>query len=50
VACCSTETAPFIALVLVLLACAFVALLPITCLACRAKARKSVHGDDPTPV
>ena len=40
------RAAPFVALTLVLLAAIFVVLLPITCLACRAKACPSIHGED----
>ena len=43
------QSAPFVALTLVLLAALFVALLPITCLACRAKACPSIHGGDGSP-
>lgn len=42
------RAAPFVALTLVLLAAIFVVLLPITCLACRAKACPTIHGaEDP---
>ena len=46
------ETAPFVALTLVLLAAIFVVLLPVTCLACRATACPSIHGHgaDGSPV
>eukprot|EP01043_Picozoa_sp_COSAG02_P013658 COSAG02_NODE_550_length_20437_cov_4.270676_8_plen_206_part_00 len=43
------ESAPFVALTLVLLAAIFVTLLPITCLACRAKICPRIHGVDGSP-
>lgn len=44
------EIAPFVALTLVILATLFVVLLPVSCLACRAKAYPAVHGADPSGV